>query len=72
MPPLTLDPHVEAKILPKTLHAYRRAACGFADWLVAHDIRPMEAVEWDDLMAEWKAHEQVTKTEFVKCLSAVE
>lgn len=69
---MTLDPQVAAKILPRTLDGYRRAARGFADWLVANDLRPSSAEEWDDLLAEWKACEHVTKTEFVRCLAALE
>ena len=69
---MTLDPQVESKVQPKTLEGYRRAARGFADWLVANDLRPTEPLEWDDLMAEWKAHNAITKTEFAKCLAALE
>ena len=69
---MTLDPQVESKVQPKTLEGYRRAARGFADWLVANDLRPTEPLEWDDLMAEWKAHNVITKHEFAKCLAALE
>ena len=72
MPPLTLDPQVAGKVQPKTLEGYWRAARGFAVWLVANDLRPTEPQEWDDLMAEWKAHNVITKTEFAKCLAALE
>ena len=72
MPPLSIDPEVRAKVTASTLKTYRKAALGFTVWLESHHLQPHCAVEWDDLLVEWKAHCSPTKSAFSNTLAALE
>lgn len=72
MPPLFIDPAVRAKVTAGTLASYRKAALTFVAWLEENHLIPSCAVEWDDLLVEWKFHTSPTKSAFTTTLAAVE
>ena len=70
--PRRLDVHQAAKVQPKTLHEYRRAALPFVNFLRRRGYAPTTAWEWDDLVVEWKNAEVVSRYNFSNCVAAIE
>lgn len=69
--PRRLDPHHKSKITEQTLRRYQLAAKRFCSWLDEHSFSPRTADEWDDLLVEFKADQQPTRSHFTELTSSV-
>ena len=72
MPPLYLDSTARCKITQKTIDVYRCSVSSFTSWLLANQLGPQNAQQWDDLIAEWRHATQPSKTDFCNTVAAVE
>ena len=68
----SLDAHQAAAITDSTLQRYKRAAGKFSEFMIALDMVPFGAEDWDDALVLYKQAARVSKTDFEGAVAAVE
>ena len=71
--PRYLDAHHAGRLQPDSLQRYRAAGLPFAEWLRNHNLQPVYASEWDDLLVEYKnSTPQISRSKFGQLIASVE
>jgi len=72
--PRFLDPDAGSRVRATTLARYREDALLLSTWAVRHDMYPVGADQWDDLLVEFKFanRENLTRARFTSVVASVE
>ena len=69
-----MDAHLEARVRPRTILTYKRAALPFCQWVLAHFFALETSEHWDDAIMLYKQDPEVnlTKNQFSVLMTAVQ